>query len=71
MPTYEYRCTNCEHELEEFQKITDEPLLKCPNCKKDYLKRGIGGGGSTLQFKGSGFYITDYTKQKEGCKEGS
>jgi putative FmdB family regulatory protein len=59
MPTYEYRCDACSHEFEEFQYIKDEPLKKCPNCKKNKLRRLISGG-SAVVFHGSGFYQTDY-----------
>ncbi len=63
MPTYEYKCFDCEHAMEHFQKITDNPLKTCPSCGKESLKRGPGGGIG-LSFKGSGFYITDYAAKK-------
>lgn len=59
MPTYEYQCQSCGHRFEEFQSMKDEPLTKCPECKKKKLQRLIGAGAALL-FKGSGFYITDY-----------
>lgn len=59
MPTYEYRCKGCGHELEIFQPITAKPKRKCPECEKNALERLISGGGAVL-FKGSGFYETDY-----------
>jgi putative FmdB family regulatory protein len=59
MPTYEYVCQACGHEYEVFQNITASPKRKCPSCKKQRLKRKIGGGAGFL-FKGSGFYLTDY-----------
>ena len=58
MPTYEYRCTECEQLQEAFQKMSDPPLEKCSNCGGK-LKRLIGTGSGII-FKGSGFYITDY-----------
>lgn len=58
MPTYDYRCTQCEHRFEAFQKMSDAPLSDCPECGGS-VKRLIGGGAGLL-FKGSGFYITDY-----------
>lgn len=58
MPTYDYRCQKCGHQFEAFQKMSDEPLKECPECKGD-VKRLLGGGAGFL-FKGSGFYITDY-----------
>jgi putative FmdB family regulatory protein len=60
MPTYHYRCKSCSHEFEEIQKFSDDPLVKCPACRKNKLVRIIGGAG--LVFKGSGFYLTDYKK---------
>jgi putative FmdB family regulatory protein len=65
MPTYQYQCKYCGHELEEFQSITEPPLTLCPQCKTENLARvmGIGGG---LIFKGSGFYLTDYKNVKSG-----
>jgi len=67
MPTYDYVCTKCGHELEIFQSMKDEPLKKCPQCKKPRLKRLLGGGAGLI-FKGSGFYITDY-KNKSGSSD--
>ncbi|MGD8778892.1 MAG: zinc ribbon domain-containing protein [Ignavibacteria bacterium] len=60
MPTYDYVCTNCGYQFEEFQKMSDDPLTECPVCKGK-LKRLIGTGLSPI-FKGSGFYETDYKK---------
>ena len=61
MPTYEYLCPKCGHAFEQFQSMKDEPLKKCPKCKKAGVKRLVGGGAGLI-FKGSGFYITDYKK---------
>jgi putative FmdB family regulatory protein len=60
MPTYEYECTVCGHQFDAFQKITDAPLSKCPQCGKK-VKRLISAGLGII-FKGSGFYTTDYKK---------
>jgi putative FmdB family regulatory protein len=68
MPTYEYACPKCGHEFEQFQSMRDEPLKKCPKCKKTGVKRLVGGGAGLI-FKGSGFYITDY-KKKSGSPGG-
>lgn len=62
MPTYEYVCKSCGHELEMFQSITESPKRKCPACGKNALERKIGTGGAVL-FKGSGFYQTDYRSE--------
>ena len=59
MPTYEYRCEQCDHEFEEFQSITAKPIRQCPQCGKNKVKRLIGKGAGVI-FKGSGFYETDY-----------
>ncbi len=58
MPTYWYRCQTCNHEFEEFQKMSDPPLRECPKCGGVVMRVITGGAG--LLFKGSGFYITDY-----------
>ena len=59
MPTYDYQCDACDHTFEEFQSFSDEPLKKCPACKKNKLRRLLGTGAAVI-FKGSGFYQTDY-----------
>ena len=58
MPTYEYECLRCGNVFDIFQKMTDEPLKRCPKCKGK-VKRRIGAGSGII-FKGSGFYATDY-----------
>ncbi len=63
MPTYEYRCAN-GHEFEVFQRISDKPRTKCPECGARATRMISGGAG--LIFKGSGFYITDYGKDGKG-----
>ncbi|MEW6620432.1 MAG: zinc ribbon domain-containing protein [bacterium] len=67
MPTYEYECLKCGFRFEEFQKITDEPLKKCPECKAE-VKRVFTGGAGFL-FKGSGFYATDYVQKSKSYVE--
>jgi putative FmdB family regulatory protein len=64
MPTYEYRCPKCGHQFEVFQKITDRPVSKCPECGAR-AKRLISGGVG-LVFRGSGFYVTDYKRKAGG-----
>lgn len=61
MPTYEYECTQCKHNFEAFQKITDSHLEKCPECGGK-VKRLIKSGAGFI-FKGPGFYATDYRKK--------
>ena len=62
MPTYEYRCSECGHEFEEFQSIKAKPIRKCPQCGKNKVDRLIGCGAGVI-FKGSGFYQTDYRSE--------
>ncbi len=62
MPTYEYVCQGCGHRFEEMQAFSEEPLTKCPACKKKKLQRLFGTGAAVL-FKGSGFYETDYRSE--------
>jgi putative FmdB family regulatory protein len=62
MPTYEYICSACGEHVEFFQKITDDPIKKCPACKKNKLERQFGTGAAIV-FKGSGFYQTDYRSE--------
>lgn len=63
MPIYEYQCFYCGHHLDELQSINEPPLVKCPECGKDGLKKLIGAGAGLI-FKGSGFYLTDYKNKK-------
>ena len=70
MPTYEYICAKCGHEMEAFQSMNDQPLKLCPACKRRALKRQIGGGAGLI-FKGTGFYITDYKKKSGDKSEGT
>ena len=59
MPTYDYECDACDATWELFQKMTDEPVKKCPECGKKKARR-LFGTGAAVMFKGSGFYETDY-----------
>jgi putative FmdB family regulatory protein len=67
MPTYGYRCSNCGHQFEIVQRITDEPLRTCPKCQGKLTKMLYPVG---ISFKGSGFYTTDY-KDSGKSSEGS
>lgn len=62
MPTYDYRCNACEHTFEEFQMMSEDELVDCPECKKPDLERLIGTGAGFL-FKGEGYYVTDYRSE--------
>ncbi|MCM8784722.1 MAG: zinc ribbon domain-containing protein [Candidatus Omnitrophica bacterium] len=63
MPTYEYECKNCKYRFEKFQKMIEEPLKICPQCKNESLKRLIGIGGGII-YKGPGFYTTEYRSEE-------
>ena len=60
MPLYEYQCKKCAHRFEKIQKFSDKLIRKCPDC---------GGpveqllSAPAVQFKGSGWYVTDYAKK--------
>jgi putative FmdB family regulatory protein len=56
VPTYQYACTVCGHQLEAVQSFTDEPLTECPECTGRLRKLFSSVG---VVFKGSGFYRTD------------
>ena len=56
MPTYQYACTACGHQLEAVQSFADDPLTECPACEGRLRKLFSGVG---VVFKGSGFYRTD------------
>ncbi|MEA3493718.1 MAG: FmdB family zinc ribbon protein [Candidatus Margulisiibacteriota bacterium] len=60
MPRYDYKCSKCGHIFEVQQRITEEPLKYCPECRGK-VKRLISAAG--IIFKGSGFHITDYSKK--------
>ena len=70
LPTYDYECDACGHTMELFQRISEDPLKKCPECKKNKLRR-LFGTGAAIVFKGSGFYETDYRSDsyKKGEKK--
>jgi putative FmdB family regulatory protein len=68
MPTYQYRCTACDRELEVVQKFTDDALTVCPECS-GALRKVYNAVG--VVFKGSGFYATDNrTKGKASAAKG-
>lgn len=67
MPNYDYQCTHCNHQEEILQKITEAPLIVCPQCQHSTFKRKFGVGIG-LQFQGSGFYCTDYNGKSSSEK---
>ena len=60
MPIYEYQCTKCKHRFEKIQKFSDKPVRKCPECGGK-LEQVLSA--PAVQFKGSGWYVTDYAKK--------
>lgn len=68
MPIYEYQCPDCRHVFEILQKISEEPLKKCPKCNKESLQKLISASG--FQLKGTGWYATDFrNKGKPQAKD--
>ena len=61
MPLYEYECINCKERVEIIQRISDPPYTHCPKCGAE-MKKLISS--PAIQFKGSGFYKTDYASSK-------
>jgi putative FmdB family regulatory protein len=59
MPLYEYQCKKCHHRFEKIQKFSDKPMKKCPDCGGP-VEQMISA--PAVQFKGSGWYVTDYAK---------
>lgn len=66
MPLYEYKCLKCGYSLEIIQHLNDKPEKKCVNCGGP-VKKVISA--PALQFKGDGWYITDYAKNKKPEKK--
>ncbi len=60
MPLYEYECQQCHRRLEKIQNIKDAPLTECPACG-GHLEKLLSA--PAIQFKGSGWYITDYARK--------
>lgn len=63
MPIYEYKCLECDSHFEKLQKASDEPLQVCEKCNGRLEKQWSLSG---FQFKGEGWYVTDYAKDKNG-----
>jgi putative FmdB family regulatory protein len=60
MPLYEYECATCAHRFEKIQKFSDQPIQECPKCGGPVHKLM---SSPAIQFKGSGWYITDYARK--------
>lgn len=71
MPNYVYRCKDCGHEFETFQRMSEDPLTECPECNGK-VKRVLFVPG--IVFKGAGFHVNDYPSTgsaKSECPTGS
>jgi putative FmdB family regulatory protein len=66
MPLYEYACQSCGRRTEALQRVSDAPLSVCPHCGGE-LKKLVSA--PAFQFKGSGWYVTDYAR-KSGSSAG-
>lgn len=64
MPIYEYQCKACEKVTDFLQKMSDEPMVTCPECNEDQLKKLVSA--SRFRLAGSGWYETDF---KQGDKK--
>jgi len=60
MPLYEYQCDDCEHRFEQIQKFSDELVKTCPSCG-GRVKKLVSS--PAIQFKGTGWYVTDYARK--------
>jgi putative FmdB family regulatory protein len=71
MPLYEYQCESCNNRFERIQKFSDPPIETCPACGKGPVRKLLSS--PAIQFKGSGWYITDYAKKSssDGGSSGS
>jgi len=68
MPLYEYQCKRCGHRFEKIRKFSDKQLRKCPECG-GALEQLVSA--PALQFKGSGWYVTDYAKKSSAAHPSS
>jgi putative FmdB family regulatory protein len=66
VPLYEYQCPKCGHRFERIQKFSDPDPKKCPECGAGKLERLLHA--PAVQFKGSGWYVTDYGKAGSSSK---
>ena len=64
MPLYEYQCDTCAHRFEVIQKFSDAPIAVCPQCGAGPVVKLLSS--PAIQFKGSGWYITDYARKDSG-----
>ena len=69
MPIYTYRCSNCGVQFDRRQRFSEEPLVRCPECKKNALRKVYTPVG--IVFKGSGFYATDHRSPSGASRSAS
>ena len=69
MPTYRYKCLDCDFEFEAFQGINDDKITDCVKCDSKKSVDRLISGGTGMIFKGDGFYITDYKKKVQTEKD--
>ena len=69
MPLYEYECESCHQRFERIQKYSDPPIDTCPACGKGPVRKLLSS--PAIQFKGSGWYITDYAKRSGSVESSS
>jgi putative FmdB family regulatory protein len=67
MPIYEYQCSQCKERHEVIQRFSDAPMSHCPSCGGDVKKLP---SSPAIQFKGSGFYKTDYASASASSSKG-
>jgi putative FmdB family regulatory protein len=65
LPLYEYECDRCHHRFEKLQRLSDPPVKKCPACAGPVSQVM---SVSSVQFKGTGWYATDYARKPSGDK---
>jgi putative FmdB family regulatory protein len=78
MPTYEYACSACGHQLEAQQRMSEDPLVECPQCGEAALRKQLNNAGGFV-LKGGGWYKDGYSTAKErsnaddggGCATGT
>ncbi len=63
MPIYQYACKHCEHTLDALQKLSDDPLVDCPECGEPALKKLLSA--PRFRLKGEGWYETDFKKDNQ------
>ena len=69
MPTYSYRCANCDFAFDQYQAFTDNSLTVCPNCSQSQLRKVFNSIG--VSFTGSGFYRNDSRAETSKSPSGS